>query len=407
MQKQISERAIVSLIGAVQFVNVLDFMMIMPLGPDLGAALGIPASKLGLLSFGYAAAASVAGALGALILDRFDRRNALALTLVGLALGTMAGGLSVGMWTMLLSRVLAGLFGGPATSVAMALLVDVVPQERRGRAIGSIMGAFSAASVLGVPAGLWLARHGGWRSPFFIVGSLGVVAAVVTMSVLPPMRAHLSRSKSQAPGAPEPEVNLLQILGRPEVQCSLLLVMLTMISSFSIVPNIAAYLQFNQGLPRKDLEYLYAMGGFVSFFSMRLVGRLVDRVGSNRVAIVGTLLFISDLLCGFYFPAVLLPIPVVFVAYMVATSTRAVAMNTVTTRVALPHERARYQSMQSAIQHLGQGTGSLVGAALLSELPSRQLVGMSHVVLLAMTLAALQPPLLWVLQRRIARRSEK
>jgi predicted MFS family arabinose efflux permease len=103
----------------------------------------------------------------------------------------------------------------------------------------------------------------------------------------------------------------------------------------------------------------------------------------------------------------LLPIPVVFVAYMVATSTRAVAMNTVTTRVALPHERARYQSMQSAIQHLGQGTGSLVGAALLSELPNRQLVGMSHVVLLAMVLAALQPPLLWVLQRRIARRSEK
>ena len=119
MQKQISERAIVSLIGAVQFVNVLDFMMIMPLGPDLGAALGIPASKLGLLSFGYAAAASVAGALGALILDRFDRRSALALTLLGLALGTMAGGLSIGMWTMLLSRVLAGLFGGPATSVAM------------------------------------------------------------------------------------------------------------------------------------------------------------------------------------------------------------------------------------------------------------------------------------------------
>src|SRR5690348_13105039 len=42
------ERAVVLLVAAVQFVNILDFVMVMPMGPDFAAALGIPASKLGL-----------------------------------------------------------------------------------------------------------------------------------------------------------------------------------------------------------------------------------------------------------------------------------------------------------------------------------------------------------------------
>ena len=77
-REPLGERAIISLIGAIQFVNVLDFMMVMPLGPDLAAGVGIPVSRLGLLRFSYAAAACCAGALGALFLDRFGRRSALA-----------------------------------------------------------------------------------------------------------------------------------------------------------------------------------------------------------------------------------------------------------------------------------------------------------------------------------------
>ena len=58
---KVSERAIVFLVGAVQFVNILDFMMVMPLGPDFSRALGIPTSHLGYIGGAYTAAASVAG----------------------------------------------------------------------------------------------------------------------------------------------------------------------------------------------------------------------------------------------------------------------------------------------------------------------------------------------------------
>ena len=90
------ERALLLVVGAVQFVNVLDFMMVMPLGPDFARALGIPTSHLGLVAGSYTAAAAVAGIVGALFLDRFDRRKALAVALLGLVMGTAAGGARAG-----------------------------------------------------------------------------------------------------------------------------------------------------------------------------------------------------------------------------------------------------------------------------------------------------------------------
>jgi predicted MFS family arabinose efflux permease len=404
-----SERTIITLIGAIQFINVLDFMMVMPLGPDLAAAVGISASQLGLLSFSYAAAACCAGALGALFLDRFDRRSALAVALLGLVVGTAAGGLATGQWTMLLSRVIAGAFGGPATSLSIAVVADSVPVERRGRALGAVMGAFSVASVFGVPAGLFLARHGGWRVPFFAVAGLGVIVGAMAVFLLPPMRKHLSgRGGSESvssDGVPLPEVAIAEIVRRPEVPVALMTVFLVMAASFAIVPNLAAYLQANCGLPRRDLEYLYALGGLFSFFSMRGVGRLVDRWGSPLMAGVGTLVLLGVQAAGFLTGRMLLPMGVFFVLYMVAQSTRSVAMSTVTTRVPRPHERARYQSLQSAVQHLGQGSGSLLGSFLLHELPDKRLGGMPRLTLAAMALALTLPPMLVWVQRRLAART--
>ena len=89
------------------------------------------------------------------------------------------------------------MFGGPATSLGLSILADIVPIERRGRAMGTLMGAFSAASVFGVPAGLELARIGGWRMPFFAVAALGVV-----LSSPPSPSCRPCAVTSPAPAAP-------------------------------------------------------------------------------------------------------------------------------------------------------------------------------------------------------------
>src|SRR5688572_16662379 len=112
---QRSERAIIFCVGAVQFVNILDFVIVMPLGPDFATDLKIPLSHLGYIGGSYTAAACVSGFLGAFFLDRFDRRKALAVAMLGLVLGTLAGAFAQGLVSLMIARIIAGAFGGPAT----------------------------------------------------------------------------------------------------------------------------------------------------------------------------------------------------------------------------------------------------------------------------------------------------
>lgn len=333
-----SERTLVFLVGAVQFVNILDFVIVMPLGPDFAAALGIPTSLIGVIGGSYTAAAALAGLAGSLFLDRYDRRSALGLAMLGLMVGTAAGGLATGLFGLMAARIVAGLFGGPATSVALAIIADSVPPERRGKAMGAVMGAFAAASVLGVPAGLELARLVSWRATFFSVAALSLLVTVGVMWRLPPLRGHLQKER---PISPKPRRLLLD---GPSV-LSLTNTALVMLGVFSIVPNISAYVQHNLGYPREYLGILYLAGGAVSFVVMRLVGNLVDRFGATLLVALGTLLFITATLLLFVTPWSL-PVLPLFMTFMVSGSVRNVPLQALASRVPRPDQRARFMSAQ-------------------------------------------------------------
>ena len=276
---------IVLLIGAVQFVNILDFVMVMPLGPDFAVALGISESQLGYVGGAYTAAACVSGLIGSLFLDKFDRRKALAVSMLGLVVGTASGALAVDLPTLLLARVLAGAFGGPATSLAFSVISDAIPPSLRGRAMGTVMGAFSIASVLGVPTGLLLAEMFSWRAPFIGVAAVGLVVAAGAIFALPPMTKHLE--------GPKHTVDVRALVSDPLVQVSYLMTAVVMMAGFIIIPNIAAYVQLNLGFPRPALKWAYGLGGVASLLATQLGGRAVDRYGSFRVGTVGALMEIG------------------------------------------------------------------------------------------------------------------
>jgi predicted MFS family arabinose efflux permease len=393
------EGTLVLLIGAVQFVNILDFVMVMPLGPDFARALGIPAAKLGFVGGSYTAAAAIAGIAGSFFLDRFDRRLALGVALFGLALGTAAGGLATGMTSLLAARVVAGAFGGPATSLAFSIIADQVPSERRGRAVGAVMAAFSAATVLGVPLGLELAERAGWRAPFFAVAGLGLLVNAAVFALLPPMRGHLERRASD-----EPAPTLRELVGRREVMLSYAMTAVVMMGGFLLIPNLSAYVQKNLHFPRVHLGWLYLAGGVVSFFTARWGGRLIDRLGSFRVGTVGAVILLAVQL-GFF---VLVPpgVPVIayFMAFMLGLGLRNVSYNTLTTKVPSARERARFLSIQSAVQHASSAAGAFVSAQMLREGADHELIGMNEVAGLAMALTALVPFMLWNVERRVAPR---
>jgi predicted MFS family arabinose efflux permease len=400
VKQGVSERLLVFLIGAVQFVNILDFMMVMPLGPDFAGALGIPLSQLGLVGGSYTLAAAAAGLVGSLFLDRFDRRSALAVAMGGLALGTFAGGFARDLPSLLLARVLAGLFGGPATSLSLSIVADAVPAQRRGKALGAVMGALSVAAVVGVPASLELAEWAGWRAPFFAVAILGLLITIGTIALLPRMRDHLSASSAaEARLPPRPP------LFRRTVVLSYLMTAVTMGAGFLVIPNLSAYMQRNLGLPRAELPWLYGIGGVLSFISLRVVGFLVDRLGSFRVGTAGSALMFAAVWLFFIDVPAHAPVLLLFLFLFFSLSVRNVAYSTLTSKVPAPAERARFMSFQSAVQHLASAAGAIASSLILGEGPDRRLLHASRLAAFSLVLTAALPGLLWVVERAVDRGS--
>lgn len=413
----VSERLVVLLIAAVHFINILDFMIVMPLGPDFALELGIATHHIGLIAGSYTAAAAVSGVAGSFFLDRFDRRKALAVSMFGLVLGTALAGLSWNLPTLIGARVVAGLFGGPATAISLAIVADVVPRERRGRAMGTVMSAFSLASIAGVPISLEIAHAAGWRAPFYSVAALGALISAGAIFLLPPLRLHLKEDITP------PGWGMFKMLTRPLPLLSALALAAMVTSAFAVIPNIPSYLVFNlhyegEGwiadlLAWLGIDYrpsvlgpLYLIGGTVSLLVIQLVGRMTDRFGSAAVSWVGGALTCTIMYIWFinYQP---LPAMLLFVFFMGAMTVRGVPARTLDTKVPMAHERAAFMSMQSAVQHTTLAIAASLSSFILSENPDKSLQGMPTLGIIAVVFAILLPTFITLAELGLRRRDAK
>ncbi|MBI5594699.1 MAG: MFS transporter [Elusimicrobia bacterium] len=388
-----SERAVLFILAAVHFVNLLDFMMVMPMGPDFAAALGIPMSRLGIVGGSYTAAATVVGVLGSLLLDRWERRRALIVSVCGLGLATMSGALATGAASLVAARLAAGSFGGIAGTICFSIVADLVPEGRRGRATAVVASGFSLASIVGVPAGLELARRGGWRAPFVVVGLLALALAAGARLSLPVLRAHLDREEAGAPLSPDARMGYtFAAFG-----CAIL-------GNFLLVPNLPAYLQFNMGFPREHLGLLYCFGGLASLATMRLAGVWTDRSRALWPALAATVLVSGTLALGVLVQPPLLPPVVFFGAFMGCNAARWVAVNALASRVPPPSARARFLSAQNAFAHGASAAAAFASAAFLTVGPSGMLVGMPALALTAALLGLGVPLAVWRLEALMGHR---
>jgi predicted MFS family arabinose efflux permease len=391
------ERRVILLVTLIQLINVLDFVMVMPLGRDFARALSFPEDKLGLIGGSYTLSAAIVGLASSRFLDRFDRRSALTFSMLGLVMATAAGALARDLHTMMAARIVAGAFGGPATSVSLAIVADVVPAQRRGKAMGMVMAAFSIASVLGVPAGLYAARLGSWRTPFAALATIGLVVTIFAARMLPRLRGHLD-SPSGHRGS------TFALVRRPEMAMTLAAAGAMTFSIFMVVPYIRSFLQNNHHYPSTMIPYLYLVGGIASFAVVRVAGPVVDRIGSTPVAALGTILVSACLVIGFLPSHPIAPVMLVFSIFMCTGSLRGVPLSALSSKLPAPHERAQYMSLQSAVQHLSSSAGAIGASMILVTAADHRLLHMDVVVTIAIALAAMMPLLLWRVERRVRAR---
>lgn len=386
----------------VQFVNILDFMMVMPLGPDFSKELGIATHQMGWVGGAYTASAFLSGIVGSFFLDRLDRRIALVGALIGLSAATVAGGFATDLAGLLAARMLAGWFGGPATSIALAIVSDQVPPSRRGRAMGLVMLAFSVASILGVPAGLELARLGSWRTPFYGVGALCLILTGAAFLLLPPLKEHLVHAQHKGVDA------LAKIIKSRLAWTAFASIAASMLTGFLLIPNLSPYLQLNLHFPRERLGSLYFVAGICTLLVGRTLGVWVDRVGSSRVMIAATLTF--GLVVYFFLvhqwseELGLGWIAFFFASFMVTMSSRNIALQSLASQVPRPEVRAQFMSLQNSIQHLASATGAGLSSLVLATGADGRLGGMPRLGILAILISWTLPFFTWTMERQVRAR---
>jgi predicted MFS family arabinose efflux permease len=374
-------------LAGVQFTHVLDFMVMMPLGPQLTRSLLISDAQFGLLVSAYTFAAGASGLLATTYLDRFDRKHLL-LALYGLfALSTLACGLASNYVALLAARVAAGAFGGVLTALSQTIVADVVPFERRGRAMAVVMSAFSVSTVAGVPLSLWLASHWGWSLPFVAIAAVSAVFAVGAGLTLPPLRHHLREGDAVSPWQ-----GIARVFKSGNHRRAWLFTALMMFSSFTVIPYITLYMQANVGLTDAQLPWIYLCGGAATLVSARVFGRLTDRLGKVRmytwVALAALVPLVTTTLIG------RLPLGVVLVvstSMFVLISGRMIPAMAIVTSAAEPAVRGTFMAFHSSVQSAAMGAGTVVGGLILARDAQGQLqhYWMAAVVGVAAALASI------------------
>jgi predicted MFS family arabinose efflux permease len=363
------ERLVLLILAAVQFTTIVDFMIVMPLGPQLMRTLGVSPAEFGLIVSSYTFAAGAAGLVASSIVDRFARRTAFMVLYAGFLLGTLCCGLAGSYYTLVLARTATGAFGGILGGMTMTIIGDVFPEHRRGRATGSLMMGFSLASVAGVPLGLFLGTNYGWQVPFFVLVAGGLPALLLTPLALPRLDAHVHKAHAH------PLRALVATFSHANHLNAFALIIVLMVAGFSVFPYISAYFVANMGMTEDQLPLIFVVGGALTLISSPIIGRLADRFGKLRMyRIISPFSALLFLMITHLPPVGVIGIVIVYGALMVCNVGRMIAAMALMTNSVEPHRRGGFLSANSSVQHIASGLAASLGGTLISQSADGKLV---------------------------------
>ena len=356
-----SKKFALYLLAVANFTHIVDSMLIMPLGDVFIEFFQISALEYSYLVSAYALGAVLSSLTAFLYLDRFDRKTALLFLYGGFSVGTLLCGYADGYWMLVILRFLTGAFGGVIGALAFAIASDLFKFKERGMAIGILMGAFSAASALGVPFGLYLAATFNWRIPFICLGLLGILMLILLLWKFPSISIH--REEIDERPTVKRTVNLL-IRDSNQVN-ALILGMILVLGHFIIIPFISPFMIRNVGFSQMEITWIFLLGGLSMVFSAPLVGKLTDRIGVMKVFTASIVLsFIPTIGITHMGPSPLWYGLLYTTLFFIFGSSRMIPANTMITASVGLENRGSFMSMKSALQQLAIALSSLISGTI-------------------------------------------
>ncbi len=370
-----SERALLLTLAGIQFSHILDFMIMMPLGPLLMRELGIGTHEFGLLVASYSFSAACSGLLAATFVDRFERKRLLLVMFVLFGVATLACGLAPGYVTLLAARGLAGAFGGVLGALVQTIIGDTIPYARRARASGTVSAAFSFSTVAGVPLSLWLANHFQWRAPFFFIVVLVAVFMVIGWRVLPELRHHLGHERLAHPFSP-----LFAVMRDRNHWRAMTLSALIIFSGFTVIPYITVYAVNNIAISQHDIAYIYFVGGAATLITARLIGQWADAQGKVRVYRLIAFAAMVPLLAVTQIQSATLGLWLVCTTlFFVLISGRFIPAMAIITSAAQPKLRGTFMSLNATVQSLAMGLAATLSGFIITQDAQGMVVGYQNV----------------------------
>lgn len=357
------ERLYIAILAAIQFAHIVDFVVLMPLGPTLMEYFDISPKQFATLVSSYSFSAAIFGILYGVIADRFGRKNMLSFCFIGFIIGTLMCGLTDDFTLLLFARIIAGCFGGVLNGIVFAIVTDLIPFKRRGAAMGVVMSAFSIASVIGVPIGLALADKFGWQKTFWFIAFFSVPIWLSAYIAFPPLKDHIQQVSYGAEFK-----RFFILLKNMDYFKSYLLILIIGTSTFMLIPFLSPFGVKNLGIATSDLKYIYLVGGFCTVITSRIIGKITDKVGAYKTFI--TLAFASFVPIYLYTNAKPMSLTLYLALsafFMVLLSGRFIPAMTLVSEVADQKERGTFMGLLNSIRAWASALATLIAGAIIHE----------------------------------------
>ncbi|WKB50583.1 MFS transporter [Eleftheria terrae] len=268
-------------IGTTEFV-------IMGLLLQVAADLQVGIAAAGLLISGYAMGVFVGAPLLTAATGRLPRKTALTALMVVFTLGNLACALAPDYATLMVARVLTSLAHGTFFGLGAVVATGLVAPDRKASAISIMFTGLTVATLLGVPAGAWLGLHFGWRSTFWAVSAIGVLATAVILWLVPADRQDRPAGLSLA--------DEVKVLARPQVLLGLLATVVGFAGLFAVFTYIQPLLTRVSGFSEAAVSGILLVFGVGMIAGNLVGGRLADRW--PVAALLASLLVLALVLLG-------------------------------------------------------------------------------------------------------------
>jgi DHA1 family inner membrane transport protein len=236
--------------------------------PQVADGLEVTIPTAGYLVSGYAIGIAVGGPLLTLATARLSRKTLLLGLAIAFTIGQAACALAPDFASMLALRFAIAVAHGAYFGIAMVVAIGLVRENQRGLAVAVVLGGLTVSNILGVPAGTAIGNIWGWRSTFWAMFALGLVAAAAIAALLP--------RKAGASARLAGFMHEVRVLGRQQVWTSLILMLMLMIGQFVPFTYIAPMLQEVTGLGADFVPWVLLLNGVGSTLGVFIGGKLAD-----------------------------------------------------------------------------------------------------------------------------------